>query len=177
MALGLPHKFRAIQAKRFRGDRVKSFIHPRQVLPSLHNKTHFKAAQEYMLGDSARTKSMRDQDGDVERSIRNAVQRIGGVEKLDSFSIRPQSIENAFLSIGSHSIRQNAKTQISPSKMSTKTGKIPAITLEEFDLPGNKMIRTDRQQFYQIGAKPHALKKLDLHGIRQLDSAAPTDQI
>lgn len=56
--------YRAVQAKRLRNDgRIKSFVNPRQLLPSLHNKTHFKAVQEYLLGETAGAKSMYDADG------------------------------------------------------------------------------------------------------------------
>lgn len=79
---------------------MKQFIHPRQVLPSLHNKTHFKAAQEYILGESARTRSMVDPTGEVERNIKNAMVRIGGFDKLESLSIRP-TLDQFAGSIGS----------------------------------------------------------------------------
>lgn len=35
-------------------------IGPKHILPQLHFKTHFKAVQEYALGDAIQHKSMRD---------------------------------------------------------------------------------------------------------------------
>lgn len=49
---------------------------PQNLLPQLHQKTHFKAAAEYALGQATTTRSMHDTEGDIERTIRDGVNRL-----------------------------------------------------------------------------------------------------
>lgn len=115
---------------------------------------------------------MVDKNGEFERTIKNAVQRIGGFDKIpfDNTSFMPSSIEHPFpASVGSYKMSIRG----TPSKhatMSKYTGRVPPITLEEFDKPAT----SDRHSFSK-GGKPQLMRKLNLQKIRQLDSAAPTD--
>ena len=42
---------------------------PKHLLPKLHDKTHFKAAIEYSLGDQVTTRSLHDDQKEIERYI------------------------------------------------------------------------------------------------------------
>ena len=70
-------------------------IGPKHVLPQLHFKTHFKAVQEYALGDAISHRSMRDSNGNLERQIKDGIVKLERErEKAGLVSGRSKSIES-----------------------------------------------------------------------------------
>ena len=44
-------------------------LEPKQILPKLHDKTHFKAAQEYSMGNETVTKAMHDPSMTIQKQV------------------------------------------------------------------------------------------------------------
>lgn len=42
------------------------FLQPKNLLPNLHQKTHFKAAVEYTLGEEVTHRSLHDKKNEIE---------------------------------------------------------------------------------------------------------------
>ena len=48
---------------------VNSTLQPKNLLPQLHEKTFFKAAMEYSLGDRITTKALNDTEGSIQKQV------------------------------------------------------------------------------------------------------------
>ena len=51
------------------------FLKPKNLLPNLHQKTHFKAAVEYTLGEEVTLRSLHDKNNEIEQMLYDNYQK------------------------------------------------------------------------------------------------------